>query len=89
MITPQNILRHELIGLTAKIRKASDKGLEGREGEVFDETRNMLTIKAGGKFVNVPKKGGVFLFRLAERWVEIDGNAIIARPEDRVKKKFG
>jgi len=89
MITPQNILRHELIGLTAKIRKASDKGLEGREGEVFDETRNMLTIKAGGKFVNVPKKGGVFLCRLAERWVEIDGNAIIARPEDRVKKKFG
>jgi len=89
MITRHNLLRHEFIGLSVKVTKASDKGLAGVEGEVFDETRNMLIVNSKGRLVSVPKKDCGFLFTLpGGEGVEVDGKAIAARPEDRVKKKF-
>ncbi len=93
MITPQNIARHELIGLAVRVAGGPDSGLAGLEGRVVDESRNTLTIEAGGSEKVVPKAGFVFSFRLpgspgdAPRWVKVDGDVIVARPEDRIKKK--
>ncbi len=89
MIGPENLVRHELIGLNVRIVGSSNKSSIGLEGKVVDETRNMLTIeKADGSEVSVPKETSVFSFEVGSAWVRVDGKILIARPEDRIKKKF-
>lgn len=89
MITPQNILRHELIGLSVEIAKSSNPNLVGIKGRVVDETRNTLLIeKYDGKEVRIPKNVAVFRFKLHDKSVDIIGTLIIGRPEDRLKKKI-
>ena len=56
MIAPQNILKHELIGLSVEIVKSSNPNLVGIKGRVVDETRNTLLIeKFDGSEVRIPK----------------------------------
>ena len=89
MITPQNLARHEMIGLDVTIEKSSNPGLSGLKGRVVDETRNTFTIESKEKDVQVIKETCIFLFSLpsGER-VRIDGKILVSRPEDRVKKKL-
>ena len=86
VITPENLVRHELIGLECEITRSSDPTLVGRKGVVVDETKNTLVLQTEKKEIRVPKQTGVFRFRLETRWVEIDGAVITQRPEDRIKK---
>ncbi len=90
MITPQNIFRHELIGLFVKVVDSSHKGFIGIEGRVVDETKNTLKIEQNDGIEKiVPKNVVTFHFKLQDGTiVEIDGKTIVARPEDRIKKKF-
>ena len=92
-ITPQNIVRHELIGLKVKITTSSDKTQKGLQGTVIDETYNMLKIGTReGKEVKekaVTKQNNVFIFTLPNKVkVQVDGKLLVSRPEDRIKKKF-
>ena len=94
-ITAENIVRHELIGLKVKVEKSSDESLEKLKGNVIDETYNMLKIegkKRGGKKVkekSVPKQKSIFIFALPNGDnVEVNGELLVSRPEDRIKKKF-
>lgn len=84
MRNPSNIVRHELIGLYCKVVHAQNKSQIGVEGKIADET--MKTVVIGGK--SIPKKDTVFRVRLGAKQVDIDGNYIVARPEDRIKKKI-
>ncbi|MDI9618720.1 ribonuclease P protein component 1 [Methanothermobacter sp.] len=90
MITPHNIFRHELIGLSVRIARSVHRDIQGLAGRVVDETRNTLKIELeDGREVMIPKEIAVFHFRTPEgEVVEIDGGALIARPEERIKKKF-
>lgn len=89
MITPQNIFRHELIGLHVKVNESSHEGFIGIHGKVVDETRNTITVDVDGTEKLVPKNVATFHFKLPDgKVVEIDGRIIVARPEDRIKKKF-
>lgn len=89
MRTPENLARHELIGLEVKIVSSPNAAMQGVEGKVVDETRNMLVIeKADGKEVSVPKEGSVFSFVLGGERVKIDGCVLVGRPEDRIRKKL-
>jgi ribonuclease P protein subunit POP4 len=88
-ITPQNLARHELIGLKVNVSESSDPTQEGLKGTVIDETYNTLRIEAGGKEKVVPKKDAVFIFTLpGKAKVQVDGSLLVSRPEDRIKKKF-
>jgi len=90
MITPKNIFRHELIGLPVKVVKSSHKGFVGIEGKVVNETKNTLTIEEDDSIEKIIPKGvATFHFNLPDgNIIEIEGKIIIARPEDRIKKKF-
>jgi len=82
------LVRHELVGLHATVAKAKDAGAIGLEGEVVDETRNMLTIKTASGRKALAKKDCTFVFTLPDaRRVSVDGSLLVARPEDRIKKK--
>jgi len=87
-ITPQNLVRHELIGLKVRIAKSTDP-TQKFAGTVVDETYNTFRIETKGKERVIPKKNSIFMFILPNGMkVEIEGKILISRPEDRIKKKF-
>jgi ribonuclease P protein subunit POP4 len=90
MITPKNIFQHELIGLPVKIVNSTHDGFIGIEGKVVDETKNTIKIEQKDETEKIVPKGvATFHFNLSDGIiVEIEGKIIIARPEDRIKKKF-
>jgi ribonuclease P protein subunit POP4 len=86
-LTKENLLRHELIGLKAKIVNSSDPSLLSVHGKVVDETKEMLVVELDGKAKSIPKSTSVFLITLPDgEKVKIDGKRIIGRPQDRIKK---
>jgi len=85
---PQNLVRHELIGLNAKVVKTMNRQLEGLVGKVIDETRNTLILFNGAKNMIVPKDVVSFNFYLPNGdVVRVDGKRLIGRAEDRIKMK--
>jgi ribonuclease P protein subunit POP4 len=87
-ITPQNILRHELIGLDVKVAKTKDPNMRGVKGKIVNETRNMLTIVDRGRKLLIPKDIATFRFKLKDgTLVDVDGARLVARPENRLKTK--
>jgi ribonuclease P protein subunit POP4 len=86
-ITKQNVSKHELIGLEARVINSSDKNLIGTYGTIIDETKDMLVIDQAGKPKIIQKKRSVFQLTLPSgEVVDIDGANLVARPEDRIKK---
>ncbi|NOZ59078.1 MAG: ribonuclease P protein subunit [Euryarchaeota archaeon] len=80
------ITKHELIGLECEVVAASDPTLAGLRGVVVDESRNMLTIEVEGKRKRIPKAIARFRFRVGRHVLEVEGRALLARPEDRIKR---
>ena len=60
------------------------------KGTVIDETKNTINIeKEDNSEKVIPKKGTFFVFELPNgEKVEINGNILSIRPEDRIKKRF-
>ncbi len=78
----------ELIGLNARVVKSTNPSNVGIHGKVIDETRNTLTIRNEDNTHKIPKETSIFQFKLQNGTVvEVEGNAIVGRPEDRVKKR--
>lgn len=88
MRTPENLIRHELIGLRLKVIESSNKKNVGISGKVIDESRNVIVIEGGKGEVRLAKEHNVFVFSLGKQKVRIDGEILVGRPEDRIKKKF-
>jgi len=80
-----NVRKHELIGLQVAVLRSPDPSLVGVRGLVVDETRNTLVVEAAGREKRVPKEGTRFRFEV-QGGVEVDGDEILFRPEDRTKK---
>ena len=84
-----DIIRDEFIGLHAKVVRSTHPGYVGIEGTVIDETCNMFVIRHEGRRKMVPKAVCVFHFTLLDGTVvEIDGQLLVGRPEDRLKKRL-
>lgn len=93
MITSKNLVHHEFIGLSVKVINLNNKSLD-LNGIVIDETKNTIKIEVETKkdyFVEkvIPKMYSVFQFKIPSgEIIEIDGNILTIRPEDRIKKRF-
>lgn len=88
-LTAKNLVRHELIGLEAKIARCTAPEQAGLKGKVIDETYNTLKIEIHGKEKVFLKKNCVFIFTLPDKTkVMVEGPLLVSRPEDRIKKKF-
>lgn len=81
-----NILQHEIIGLETEVLNDSNPGNIHIRGRVIDETMKTLVIR-GKRTWRIAKKDAVFKFNLDGTTVQVEGKALIGRPEDRVKKK--
>lgn len=93
-ITPENVVRHELIGLRVRVAESTDPAMRGLGGTIVDESYNMLTMetKKAGKRASekrLSKRNSVFIFALPNKVkVKVEGRLLVGRPEDRIKKKF-
>ncbi len=74
----------ELIGKKVVISRV---GMRCISGTIVDETKYTVTIKTQRSEKRVLKKGAVFDFEDNGKKVRIDGDAIIAKPEERIMLK--
>lgn len=86
--TPDNLVRHELIGLPVTVVQDTDTGREQVSGTVVDETRNTLVIDTADGETTVPKETATFRFSLDDDAVSITGSLLVGRPEERILKKL-
>lgn len=89
MITSSNLIHHEFIGLIVHARSKKNTSLN-LKGTIIDETKNTIKIEGTDNTEKViPKNGTVFVFEIPNgEKIEIDGNILSIRPEDRIKKRF-
>jgi len=85
MITPQNILRHELIGLDVKVTKALNPLSRKIQGKVIDETQQTLIIQTKNGNKKILKRLATFEFALEKARVEVQGSVLVGRPWERIK----
>ena len=88
MITRENILLHEIIGLNATIEQCSNRFLTNLSGRIILETKNMISIETSRGTKKIPKS--------VARRIKLDlnsgcscyipGSSLIGRPEDRISK---
>lgn len=85
-ITKNNIHKHELIGLSAKVISSSDSSLKGISGKIVNETKKTLRIEVDGKEKVLLKKGTVLLLNIKNQEIKLNVSHLTFRPEDRIKK---
>jgi ribonuclease P protein subunit POP4 len=85
MITPQNLVRHELIGLYARVVQSSNPEQIGISGTIIDESRNMLVIRTERGIRRIQKHKSVFELHLPDDTrLLVDGSVLVMQPEKRV-----
>ena len=89
MITSRNLVHHEFIGLNVHARSKNNAALD-LNGTIIDETKNTIKIEGIDNCEKIiPKKGTMFVFVIPNgEKIEIDGDILSIRPEDRIKKRF-
>ena len=90
MITPYNLLRHELIGLKTEVVGSPDKNQVGLTGEITGETKNTITLKTKEHTKKtIQKNQSKLRIQLPqEAVVEISASLLTGRPSERIKKKI-
>ncbi|MBI1973522.1 ribonuclease P protein subunit [Candidatus Micrarchaeota archaeon] len=78
------VLLGELMGRRVWVVRSTSRELIGLHGTVVNETMNMLVIDCDGGEKTVPKKGNRFEFD----GTIVDGEELMFRPEDRIKKNW-
>ena len=89
MITSKNLVHHEFIGLKVHVTSKKNKSLN-LNGTIIDETKNTIKIEDENNCEKIiPKVGSTFVFELPQgEKIEINGDILSIRPEDRIKKRF-
>jgi len=86
-ITQQNILAHELIGLSAEIVDSKEPSLKNLQGKIVYETKNLLAINANENIKKVPKNIVILSLKLPDGDAcIISGTNLVGRPEDRIQR---
>lgn len=88
MITRENILSHEIIGLYATIEGCSNRFLSNLSGRIILETKNMIGIETSRGIKKISKSvARKIKLDLNSGYIcYISGSSLIGRPEDRISK---
>jgi len=87
MITPENIVRHEFIGLETSIVESDNLQVVGMHGKIIDETKSMFTIETQTGVKNMAKENSVWRFVLDGISTTVNGKAITKRSYERMGVK--
>lgn len=86
---PENLARHELIGLSVLVAGSTDSGLVGVSGRIVDETRNTLLVETERGTKRIPKSNTSLTFTLPDGLrARVSGSILISQPENRINKKI-
>jgi ribonuclease P protein subunit POP4 len=86
---PENLARHELIGLSVFVAGSTDRGLVGLSGRIVDETRNTLLVETERGTKRIAKSNTSLIFTLPDgQRARVSGSILISRPENRINKKI-
>lgn len=86
-INPKEIVRYELIGLKVEVTESKNKSLIGIKGTIIDETKNMIIIELEDKTIKKIIKDQVTIkLKLKNHTVQVNGQLLVGRPEERIKK---
>ncbi len=86
MITPNNLIRHELIGLDVVVSASLNPLSVGIQGKVINETQQTLTINTKKGDKKILKRTSNFVFNIDDKKVEVKGSVIAKRPWERLSK---
>ena len=87
--TPENLARHELIGLEVIVAGSTNKNLAGLSGRIVDETRNTFLVETERGLKRIPKSNTSLDFTLQNgQIVRVSGSILISQPENRINKKI-
>ena len=75
------LLKGELIGRNVKV---IGKNIQGA---IIDETKNMLIIKTKESIKKIIKRNNKMEFAIDDEKIAIEGDKLVARPEERIKLK--
>ena len=87
MITTENIIQHEIIGLNTTITKSSNPQIIGLNGTITYETKSMFTINTQNGVKLLPKAHSTWSFNINNEETTIDGSKIQKRSFDRIGAK--
>ncbi len=89
MISPQNVLRHELIGMNVLVAGASNPSHVGICGRIIDETRNTLVVATERGLKRIQKRYSILRIRLpGGDLVEVDGSTLVSQPDKRITMRM-
>ena len=86
MITPNNLIHHELIGLDVVVSASLNPLSIGIQGKVIDETQQTITIQTKKGNKKILKRLAIFVFKVKDKKVEVNGSVIAKRPWERISK---
>lgn len=87
-VTPESVLRHELVGLEVRVVSASNPDLIDIAGECVLETTRTVGIESEGRVRHVPKEAASFEWTLPSGdIVETDGETLLGRPARRTEHR--
>lgn len=79
--------KYEFIGLEIEVTDSSNKALIGLKGTIVDETKNTFKILTqDNKEKIVVKDQIIFITKINEKKLKINGKILSGRPEERIKK---
>ena len=87
MITSDNIVSHELIGLQAQLVASNNKQIVGLNGKIVDETKFMFALNTNNGIKRLAKSTSRWKFKLDGKEVELDGARLTRRPYERLGEK--
>ena len=99
-LVPHNIIHHELIGLDIRVVDSTNSSLNGIEGRIIDETKNMFKVETDGLEKMIPKSSSSFVFTISSSHqtnddkrclpsnIKVDGRLLLSQPENRIQTKF-
>ena len=81
----KDYVKYELIGAQLEVIDSKNKSLIGIKGKIIDETKNMLFLDNQKKLI---KSQSTFKIKLKNNTIKIKRQLLVARSEDRLKKKI-
>ncbi len=87
-INVKDIVKHELIGLRAKVVDSKNKANIGIKGKIIDETKNTIIIESKGEKKRLFKNNITIDVQVDKKIVRINGKLLLGRPKERVKIKW-
>ncbi len=87
MISAENLISHELIGLKTEVLESSNPQIIGVNGKIVNETKHMFLLLTNNGFKMLSKKHNKWGFFLQDQIISVSGSLLAKRAYERLVRK--